>query len=229
MAVAATAVWMTALANAQTSANTQLLSAGLMQDFSAADVTSMLAEFEIGTAVQPYQGDETASMVATTSGGATFIITMLQCADAAAASGCKQAVIYTGMPNSGVAYDDLNTFHTNADVTRAINVPDQQMIVFGTQIFAQGGIGRENFQLLTALFLNDMQAYIQNQMSAATSVALRFEQKPQGKTGNISTVISTGARLPSPRIKSVDHALAAAVANTRNVEFLSEKAAQLVD
>lgn len=229
MAAAVTFALTIGPADAQTSPNSQLMSAGMIKEFSAGDVASMLAEFEIETAVQAYSGDETASMIATTSGGATFIITMLQCDDAAAASGCKQAVMYTGMSNAGIAYDDLNTFHTNADVTRAINVPDQQMIVFGTQIFAQGGIGRENFQLLTALFLNDMQGYIENQMSGATSVALRFEQNPQGKTGNISTVISPGRHLPSPRIESVDHALAAALSNTRSVEFLNEKAAELVD
>ena len=146
----------------------------------------MLADFNITATLQPYSGDGTGSMIARTDGGAMFVITMMQCSDPAAATGCTQAVVYTGLSNSGVAYDDLNTFHTNSNVTRAVNIPDQQMIVFGTPIFTQGGIGREHFQLLTALFLRDMQQYVQNQMAAGTSVSLTVQPDEGGKADNVT-------------------------------------------
>ncbi len=214
---------------AQSTANTQLMSNGLIEEFSAADVESMLGELDISLVRQPYAGDNTVSMLATTSGGATFVITALSCSDPAAALGCKQAVVYTGISNAGVVFDDINTFHTNANVTRAINVPQQDIIVFGTQIFSQGGIGRQNFQLLTALFLRDMQDYIQNQRAAGTSVSLQLEMAPKNKIGNRPTISTESIMLPSFYRENISHTLTAAVSNTRNVDFLGEKAAELVE
>ncbi len=214
---------------AQSTTNTQLMSNSLIEEFSAADVESMLGELEISLVRQPYLGDGTVSLLATTSGGATFVITMLSCSDPAAALGCKQAIVYTGISNVGVVFDDINTFHTNANVTRAINVPQQDIIVFGTQIFSQGGIGRENFQLLTALFLRDMQDYIQSQRAAGTSVSLQLETAPKNKIGNEPTSSTQSILLPSFYRETISHTLTAAVSNTRNVDFLGERAAELLE
>ncbi len=216
------------LVNAQPTANTQLMSNSLIEEFSAPDVISMLGELDIALVRQPYTGDETASLLATTSGGATFVVTILACADPAAALGCKQALVYTGVSNVGVVFDDINRFHTNANVTRAINVPQQDILVFGTQIFATGGIGRENFQVLTALFLRDMQDYIENQRSAGTSVALTLEGAPKNKIENEPDSFSENIMLPSYYRENISHTLTAAVSNTRNVRFLNEKAAQFL-
>ena len=226
---AACALLLTMPAAAQQGTNTQLAAPALLQNFGASDVSSMLAEFNITSALQPYNGDGTGSMIARTDGGAMFIITMMQCSDPAAATGCTQAVVYTGMSNSGLAYDDLNTFHTNSNVTRAVNIPDQQMIVFGTPIFTQGGIGREHFQLLTALFLNDMQQYVQGQLAAGTSVSLEVQPHEGGKTDNMTA--DSSEHLESSQLKSASlpHALKAAVSNTQYVNFLSDEAAAFVD
>ena len=216
-------------AAAQQGANTQLAAPTLMQNFSASDVSSMLAEFNISTALQPYSGDGTGSMIARTDGGAMFVITMMQCNDPAAATGCTQAVVYTGLSNAGVAYDDLNTFHTNSNVTRAVNIPDQQLIVFGAPIFTQGGIGREHFQLLTALFLNDMQQYVEGQLAAGTSVSLEVQPQESGKTDNITAEPSNSLESSQLKAASFPHALKAAVSNTHRSSFLSDKAAAFVD
>lgn len=226
---AACALLVTMPAAAQQGANTQLAAPTLLQNFGASDVSSMLAEFNITAALQPYSGDGTGSMIARTDGGAMFVITMMQCSDPAAATGCTQAVIYTGMSNSGVAYDDLNIFHTNSNVTRAVNIPDQQMIVFGTPIFAQGGIGREHFQLLTALFLNDMQQYIEGQIAAGTSVSLEGQPDKGGKTDNMTADSSEYLGSSQLKLASLPHALKAAVSNTQYVNFLPDEAAAFVD
>lgn len=216
-------------AAAQQGTNMQLAAPALLQNFGASDVSSMLSDFNITAALQPYTGDGTGSMIARTDGGAMFVITMMQCIDPAAATGCTQAVVYTGMSNSGVAYDDLNVFHTNANVTRAVNIPDQQMIVFGTPIFTQGGIGREHFQLLTVLFLNDMQQYIEGQAAAGTSVSLDVQPDEGGKTNNTTVDSSEQLGLSQLTSASLPHALRAAVSNTQYVNFLSDEAAAFVD
>lgn len=216
-------------AAAQPGANTQLAAPTWLQNFGVSDVSSMLGEFNISVALQPYNGDGTGSLIARTEGGAMFVVTMMQCSDPAAATGCTQAVIYTGMSNSGVAYDDLNTFHTNANVTRAVNIPDQQMIVFGAPIFTQGGIGREHFQLLTALFLNDMQQYVDGQTVGGTSVSLEVQPRDGGKADNITAESSTSLASSQLKSASLPHALKAAVSNTQHVDFLSGEAAAFVD
>ncbi|MHA7871038.1 MAG: type III secretion system chaperone family protein [Hyphococcus sp.] len=199
-----------------------------MRSFSAADVQSMMAELAIQAAPQPYQGDGASSLIATTSGGATFVVTMLQCEDPETGQSCTQAVLYTAASNAGIAYEDLNSFHENSDVTRAINVPDEQMIVFGMQIFSRGGIGRENFQLLTALFLNYMQRYVDGQMAAASTVALRSMGAKGGKTDNIGAR-NESSLAPTAFTDTYAYAVKAAVANTRHVEFLTGNASKVID
>jgi hypothetical protein len=215
-------------AAAWSAGNAQLQSSGLMEKFSVSDVASMLKEFEIEIALQPYENDGSATLAATTAGGGLFIISMFQCDDATIGAGCKQALVYTGMSNAGLSYEDLNTFHTNSDVTRAVNVPEQQMVVFGTQIYAQGGIGRQNFLLLTALFLNDMQNYVDAQSTASTSVALKILPSTS-KSENLTTVKTGAIAAPKPNGNMYEHALTAALSNTWNVKFLTEEAAKLVD
>ena len=226
MAFSAAAAIGVSTAGAQSSTNTQLMSAGMMEEFSAADVQSILGEVDISLVRQPYLDDGTASMLATTTGGATFVVTMLSCTNPAEALGCKQILVYTGVSNVGVVFDDINSFHTNASVTRAVNVPQQDILVFGTQIFSQGGIGRENFKLLTMLFLRDMQNYIQTQRSAGTSVALQLKNTPKNKIANEENSLPADVMLPSYYRENLSHTLTAAVSNTRSVDFLSEEAAQ---
>lgn len=219
------------LASAQGAGNSQLMGPAptLMEKFSVSDVASMLSEFSITMQLQPYQNDDTATLTATTEGGAQFIITMFRCDDVAKGLGCKQAMVYTGLPNAGFSYEDLNNFNTNSDVTRAINVPAQQMILFGTQIYAHGGIGRENFQLLTALFLNDMQSFMDSQNDGALQVSLKLAPEEKGKTKNVAASGESSGQSPGPRAGTVGRALTAAVSNTRRVQFLTAEAAKYVE
>ena len=172
-------------AAAQSASNPQLLSTGLKETFSASDVSSIMSEYSIQTVLAPYQDDDVAVVLATTSGGAHFRIAMFVCEDPATGTDCGAAAMFTGLSNAGVSYDDINTFHTKANVTRAVNVSAQNIIIFGTQMFFKGGIGRENFKLITELFLNDVQNYV-NASAAATTVSMRRESEKRGKVDNIA-------------------------------------------
>lgn len=204
---------------AQSAGNSQLMSSGVMNKFSASDVTAMLSDYQIQAALQTYDGTGMANMIATTSGGAQFIITLFQCDDVATAQGCTTALIFTAMSNAGVSYDDLNTFHTMADVTRAVHISEQQIILFGTQIFSHGGIGRENFKHLTALFLLDMQGYLERLQAGASTVSLKAAPSME-KGGKISNSAETPAPLAEGfHAANIEHALSAAVSNTLRISF----------
>ncbi len=225
--VVAAVVFVSGSSLAQSVGNAQLQSGGLIEKFSAADVSSMLEGLEIASSLQPYQDDGSATLAATTKGGGVFIISMFQCDDASVGYGCKQALLYTGMSNAGLAYEDLNVFHASADVTRAVNVAEQQMVIFGTPIYSHGGIGREHFQILAALFLHDMQEYVNAKNEGATSVAMKV-LRSRGKTGNVvlDADVTTAAR--GLIGGTYEHALGAALSNTWSVEFLTDEAAKLV-
>ena len=111
-------------AGAQTASNSQLLGAGLKDSFAASDVVQMMSEFPIETALQPNEGDDTATVLALTPGGARFLISLFQCEDPVTGSGCRGAAIFTGYSNAGITYDELNDFNSDANVTRVVNVSD---------------------------------------------------------------------------------------------------------
>ncbi len=208
-------------AAAQSTANGQLQTTGLKDKFSAGDISAIMAEFEIATSLSPYEGNGAATILAETSGGARFVISLFNCDNAMDGAGCQAAVIYTGIPNAGVAYDDINAFNAAADVTRAVNLPEQNIILFGRQIFFSGGVGRDNFKFISALFLTDMQRYVDSLTAPGTSVSLKMDPSADGKTGNVT---SEGARIEfiakSASLADVaDHALTAAIANTWQVTF----------
>ena len=212
-------------AQAQSTANGQLLGGSLMSKFSASDVASMLGEFEISTSLVDFQGGDTATMLAQTSGGARFLISMKTCDNLATATGCERALIYTAMPSGGFVYEDLNTFNLGANITKAVNLAEQNMIIFGTPIYARGGIGRDNFKLHALLFLNDMQEYTEARNSGAAEVSFDRGPKPGGKLDNIGSggaAPPNAAPLYSAPMK--EHALSAAIVNTWKVEFLSDEA-----
>lgn len=210
-------------AMAQSTSNSQLLETGLSEKFSAEDISSMMSEFEIQTVLTPYAGDEAATLVALTSGGGQFIISMFQCEDVTVGKNCNGAVIYTAMSNSGVAYDDINAFNSDSDVTKAVNMGDENLILYGTQIFFGGGVGRENYKLVTALFLTDLQRYIEAQVAAGVSVSFQATPSSTDKLTNSPTIDGETRFLNATPI-SVSHDLvrATAIANTWHVEFKPE-------
>lgn len=217
-------------ATAQSTSNSQLLGSGVMSKFSASDVTSMLSDFEIETALADYDSGELATMVAQTPGGARFLISLMVCDNLATATGCQRAMIFTATSNSGFAYEDLNEFNLGSDVAKAMNLASQNIVMFGVPIYSGGGIGRENFKLLTALFLNDMQNFNDAQAAAASEVSFGNSPKPAGKLDNIGSARQSAPReIPLYSAAMTQHAVSAAVANTWNVEFLTGKAKAALD
>ncbi len=212
-------------ATAQSTSNSQLLGGGVMYKFSASDVASMLSDFEIETALADYDGGELATMVARTSGGAQFLISLLACDNLATATGCQRAIVFTATSNAGFAYEDLNDFNLGSDVTKAMNLASENIVIFGIPIYSGGGIGRDNFKLLTALFLNDMQNFSEAQSTAASQVSFDNGPKPAAKLDNIGSASQSAPReIPLYSAAMTEHAVSAAVANTWRVEFLTGNA-----
>lgn len=152
--------------------NTLTPKAGPLETVSATDVSSMLSEFGFASELRTANGAASPSLVATTDGGAKFLIGFFDCADAAKPAGCKQIMVSTAQASGGVDFDVLNSFNGQSSVTTAVYEPSNQILIFGRNIFVPGGIGRDNFKLQVALFLNDMQGFVEQRRAGAKSVSL---------------------------------------------------------
>jgi len=235
--ILAAAAILAAPAAAQNASNPPLGGGSLKEKFSFSDVSSILGELGIASRLIPATGDEGPNIVAVTPGGARFIVSMLSCDDASAGTGCKQFLLFTGLSNAGLSYDDLNSFNVNSTVAKAMNMVDQQVVLFGLPVIATGGIGRNNFRLSIALYLNDMQNYVTSKNNA-TSVSLSIlsdaanSPEASGKLRN-ETAGAEATAFASGSFRgfsvSADLALTVAVANTYKVDFLTEDAKKLVD
>ncbi len=211
-------------ANAQSTANGLFKAGAVKEKFSVSDVASIMAEFQITTTLSPYAGNGAAAVLAETSGGARFVVTLFECDDPAAGVGCAASVVFTGAPNAGIAYDDINAFNASANVTRAVNVAEQNIIIFGRQLFFAGGVTRAYYKNTVEYFLIDMQGFIQSQAAAGTAVSLKSLPGAKGKTDNVaggSDSVEVIARAIS-RVEANDHALSAAIANTWQVRFTND-------
>lgn len=166
--------------------NTLAPKAGLLESVSATDVASMLAEFGFTSELRTANGAASPSLVATTDGGAKFLIGFFDCADAARPAGCKQIMVSTAQASGGVDFDDLNSFNGQSSVTTAVYEPSNQILIFGRNIFAPGGIGRDNFKLQVALFLNDMQGFVETRRAGAKSVSLMKSPDLKSKIDSIT-------------------------------------------
>lgn len=152
----------------------------LSESMSATDVTAMLGEYSIASELRASQAGGSPSLVATTAGGAKFLVGFFECADAAKPSGCKQVMISTAQASGGVDFEDLNSFNGQSSVTTVVYEPTNQILIFGRNIFMPGGIGRENFKLQTALFLSDMQQFVEGRRASTKSVS--FTETPKLKS-----------------------------------------------
>lgn len=166
--------------------NTLAPKSGLLESVSATDVASMLAEFGFTSELRTANGAASPSLVATTDGGAKFLIGFFDCADAARPAGCKQIMVSTAQASGGVDFDDLNSFNGQSSVTTAVYEPSNQILIFGRNIFAPGGIGRDNFKLQVALFLNDMQGFVETRRAGAKSVSLMKSPDLKSKIDSIT-------------------------------------------
>lgn len=170
--------------------------AGVLEALSAVDVSGMLAEFGFKSELRTAAGAASPSLIATTDGGAKFLIGFFDCADAAKPSGCKQVMVSTAQASGGVDFDVLNAFNGQSSVTTAVYEPSNQILIFGRNIFAPGGIGRDNFKLQVALFLNDMQGFVEQRRSGAKSVSML--KTPDVKT-KIDSVTASDDIAPAAR------------------------------
>ncbi len=190
LALAAAAASLTGAAFAQN--NSLAAKPGLLESISATDVSSMLAEFGFKSELRTANGASSPSLVATTDGGAKFLIGFFDCADAAKPAGCKQIMVSTAQASGGVDFDDLNSFNGQSSVTTAVYEPSNQIVIFGRNVFAPGGIGRDNFKLQVALFLNDMQGFVEARRSGAKSVSLMKSPDLKSKIDSITGSDSVG-------------------------------------
>ena len=92
----------------------------------------------------------------------------------------------TAQASGGVDFDDLNAFNGQSSVTTVVYEPSNQILIFGRNIFAPGGIGRDNFKLQVALFLNDMQGFVEQRRSGAKSVSLMKAPDLKSKIDSIA-------------------------------------------
>ncbi len=170
LTLAAAAAALSGAAFAQNNALSQ--KAGVLESISATEVSGMLTEFGFKSELRTAAGAASPSLVATTDGGAKFLIGFFDCADAAKPAGCKQVMVSTAQASGGADFDDLNAFNGQSSVTTVVYEPANQILIFGRNIFAPGGIGRDNFKLQVALFLNDMQGFVESRRSGAKSVSM---------------------------------------------------------
>ncbi len=223
--VALGALGATAPASAQNTANNQLLGAAVMNKVNAADVTSMLGDFTIPSVLAEYDGSGMATVVASIE-GANFFVTLLMCDDPATGVGCQRALVYTGFPNAGLTYEDINGFNGASDATTAVNMAEDNVVLFAAPVFIQGGIGRENFKLHVAYFINDVSNFASAQSGAATSVSFFDSPKADGKLDNLSrnTPASSAPDNVSFRPASLkQHAVSSAIANSWKSDFMTDE------
>jgi hypothetical protein len=159
LTLAAAAAVLSGAAGAQ---NSLASKPGLLESVGATEVAQMLAEFGFKSELRSASGAASPSLVVTTDGGAKFLIGFFDCADAKKPSGCKQVMVSTAQASGGVDFNDLNAFNGQSSVTTVVYEPSNQILIFGRNIFAPGGMGRDNFKLQVALFLNDMQGFVES-------------------------------------------------------------------
>lgn len=216
LAAAAAAIFgaLAAPAGAQTSNNALAGSGGVMSLISASDVAAMMGE--LGVASQLVAADGSAILVAETEGGGRFLFRFFGCANEAQAVNCRNTIVTAGLPSAGVTYDDLNLFNGNSVVTTAVNVPEQQIVLFGRNIIILGGHSRDLFKGTVYLFLNDVASFAQ-MSSSASSIA--FAPKADGSKISGVAAMSPSAPKTFFGLTDISQEVSAAIANTKDVSF----------
>ncbi|MCA8888460.1 MAG: YbjN domain-containing protein [Parvularculaceae bacterium] len=193
----------------------------VMESVGATDVSAMLAEFSISSELQNGAPGQSPTLVATTPGGAKFLVGFFNCTQPANSSGCSQAMISTAQSSAGVAFDDLNTFNGQSNVTTAVYDSSNQILIFGRNVFMSGGVGRDNFKAQVYLFLADMQDFMNSRRNTAKSVAMMLTPESKSKISSF-----TGGDAPSPMTTRIGLSQGAsleidmAIANSVDVDFI---------
>lgn len=145
---------------------------GVFNTVSATDIKAMLTEMDVPSEIRPSSTPGKApAIVATLSSGARFIVGLFQCENAGLGSGCKQILVSTAQPAAGISFDDMNAFNGISNVTTVVYDSGNQLLLFGRSTFVPGGMGRDNFKLSVALFLNDMQRFVESRRGSTASVS----------------------------------------------------------
>lgn len=189
----------------------------------SADVSAMLSDFGIASELRAATAGGPSSLIATTSGGAKFLIGFFDCADAVKAAGCKQVMVSTAQSSGGVEFDELNSFNGQSSVTTVVYEPTNQILIFGRNIFMPGGIGRENFKLQIALFLKDMQNFVEGRRASAKSVAFAKSPSLKSKITSIAAPAETesGAALSLSQDRAAEVEIA--IENSLDVDFTTDR------
>jgi hypothetical protein len=192
--------------------------AALGDTVGAAEVAAMLSDYGIAAETRASQAGGSPSLVATTTGGAKFLIGFFECADPAKPSGCKQVMVSTAQASGGVDFEVLNDFNGQSSVTTVVYEPTNQILIFGRNIFMPGGVGRENFKLQVALFLGDMQKFVEGRRLSAKSVS--FAETPKLKS-KISSITASGTEPAQVRSISHDRSVEVeiAISNSLDVDY----------
>ena len=192
--------------------------APLSDTIGTAEVSAMLTEYGISSEVKATANGGSPSLIATTAGGAKFLIGFFDCADAAKPAGCKQVMISTAQASGGVEFEDLNNFNGQSSVTTVVYEPSNQILIFGRNIFLPGGVGRDNFKLQVALFLGDMQNFVEGRRANTKSVSFSARPDLSSKIDSITADSAT----PSPTL-SISHDRSAevemAIGNSLDADF----------
>ncbi|MEE2692101.1 MAG: hypothetical protein VX640_11235 [Pseudomonadota bacterium] len=203
-----------AQANAQ--GTNSLAQAGpVLQEISAAEVAAMMTEIGVTTQPVRVEGLPEPILLAQTASGARFLFYFFGCDNPATASGCANTVVSTGLPMSGVLYDAINDFNGEANVTVAVSVPSEQLVMFGRNILVSGGHSRDLFQATVYLFLTDVSSFVQKN-AGATAVAFSRGREPASKINR-----ATGSQAPAHAfgLDDLSQIVAVAIANTGTVDF----------
>lgn len=194
------------------------VSAPLSDTIGAPEVTAMLADFSIGGELRASAAGGPPSLIATTAGGAKFLVGFFDCAEPAKPAGCKQVMISTAQSSGGVEFEDLNSFNGQSSVTTVVYEPTNQILIFGRNIFMPGGIGRDNFKLQIALFLGDMQKFVEARSASAKSVAFNRTPKLKSKITSI-TADETPSLTDEPVVLDRSTEVEIAINNSLDVSF----------
>lgn len=209
------------------------------ESISAADVISMLNKMGIVAQVQqPQNPTASPNVQAQTPDGGRFYVDFPSCENQAALTGCRSLLFRAAMANTGVSYQDLNSYNLRANVIKAINLPERNLLIFMRLAIISGGVGELQLQIQTALFLKDMDDYIKSQVSS-TSVsysrkAPEASEAPDG-SGALPGAYDKTAPLSgfgSHVHQDTDYVdasmIESAIFNTKSVGFMTDEARALL-
>ena len=201
-------------ASAQT-ANSFAPADTIMQTVSASEVAAMMAQIGVKTQLVSVDSLAEPILLAETQSGARFLFYFFGCAVPAQSAECASTVVSTGLPMPGVPFDALNDFNGEANVTVAVSVPGEQLIMFGRNILIAGGHSKDLFQATVYLFLTDVSSFAQKN-AGVTSVAFA---KKRVEGSKISGRIEAAPEIRPFGVSDLSPIVAAAIENTGEVSF----------